>query len=490
MTDNKKWPALAARKITRRVVVRGELALLSPAHLGSGESSDVSDMPLLTAPDDGETPLLTGASLAGALRSYLRRCELGGFRPEQGEEKDTLAVCLFGGNRADDDGKQSPLIVEDAYGRSPGIEQRAGVSLDLATRTAADNLLYDAQYWQAGTTFSLRFELLMCEGDPAEKMLRALAAALRGLERGEIALGARKQRGFGQCAVANWQVDSYDLSQVADLLAWLQDQPAAHAVGTQIAPLLGVDERTLPDRRCAFTVEATFALVGSLKIGSSVGDPGGPDSVHLHSQRGGKPRPVLSGTSLGGALRARAYKIANTIGLRPGFVDELFGPKLVKGQETSPRASRLRVTESVIEGTPGEVGDELVQNRVKIDRFTGGAFPTALFAEQPVFASAGGSRQTRVSVRLALQEPSEAQIGLLLLLLKDLWTEDLPLGGGSGVGRGRLRGLDARLVYRQPGQPEQAWVFEKGQGETLAFKQGQPGDLQTFVDQLWQEVNQ
>ena len=31
----------------------------------------------------------------------------------------------------------------------------------------------------------------------------------------------------------------------------------------------------------------------------------------------------------------------------------------------------------------------------------------------------------------------EAQAGLLLLVLKDLWSGDLPLGGESSVGRGR-----------------------------------------------------
>jgi hypothetical protein len=32
-----------------------------------------------------------------------------------------------------------------------------------------------------------------------------------------------------------------------------------------------------------------------------------------------------------------------------------------------------------------------------------------------------------------------------LLLLRDLWTEDLPIGGTSSVGRGRLKGRVATL---------------------------------------------
>ena len=38
---------------------------------------------------------------------------------------------------------------------------------------------------------------------------------------------------------------------------------------------------------------------------------------------------------------------------------------------------------------------------------------------------------------------------MLLLLLKDLWTGDLPLGGESSIGRGRLRGLEAKLCDQE-----------------------------------------
>jgi hypothetical protein len=53
----------------------------------------------------------------------------------------------------------------------------------------------------------------------------------------------------------------------------------------------------------------------------------------------------------------------------------------------------------------------------------------------------------------------------LLVLLKDLWTGDLPLGGESGVGRGRLRGLSATLEHTQDGATT-AWSIEPD-GEKL-----------------------
>jgi CRISPR/Cas system CSM-associated protein Csm3 (group 7 of RAMP superfamily) len=64
----------------------------------------------------------------------------------------------------------------------------------------------------------------------------------------------------------------------------------------------------------------------------------------------------------------------------------------------------------------------------------------SLSDQQPQF---GG----KVQVKLELRSPKDYEIGLLLLVLKDLWTSDLPLGGESSVGRGRLRGDAAELTH-------------------------------------------
>ena len=47
-----------------------------------------------------------------------------------------------------------------------------------------------------------------------------------------------------------------------------------------------------------------------------------------------------------------------------------------------------------------------------------------------------------------------------MLLLKDLWTGDLPLGGEISVGRGRLCGRSATLSWKRAGQTEE-WRIER-----------------------------
>lgn len=163
------WHPEQSRRIVARIVVEGDLTLQSPAHFGNGDQDDLTDMPLLTDLRDGKTPLLPGASVAGALRSFLRTCEQGylagvpryddfadpaGFRAAQQREWNSLERQLFGGFGIEETGgerrqlsEQSSLIVEDAFGRHHHIERRHGVKLDKATRTAEDKKLFDTQLW-------------------------------------------------------------------------------------------------------------------------------------------------------------------------------------------------------------------------------------------------------------------------------------------------------------------------------------------------------
>lgn len=468
------------RSITERWVVEGTLVLKTPARFGNGDADPLTDMPLLRNEVDGK-PLLTGSSIAGALRNYLRELEEGYGRKER---KNSMASLLFGSPRELDEesekkGMQSPLIVDDAVcDHVAGFELRDGVAIDPETRTAADNDKFDMQLLAAGSTFPLRFELIVSENSP-EGLRDALVTALHGLETGAITLGARKRRGFGECEVRDWHVWKYDLTTQDGLLDWLASDhdwriSKAEQTGNDLAAKLNAAPRT-NDARVSAHLSATFKLNGTLMIRSGFGDSDrGPDTVHIHAKRNGKdvPQPILPGTSLAGVLRQRALKIARTVSndnkaKSQEFVDAMFGPEVKRGDKHA-RASRVTIKETEIDNHTS-----LVVTRVKIDRFTGGAYEGALFSEQPLV----GKPNTRLKMELTLRKNSkldlsedekkgaekefQAEIGLLLLLLKDLWTGDLPIGGESGIGRGRLTGESATLRT-----PYGTWEF-KADGEKV-----------------------
>ena len=83
-----------------------------------------------------------------------------------------------------------------------------------------------------------------------------------------------------------------------------------------------------------------------------------------------------------------------------------------------------------------------------------------MFSEQLAI----GKPETRIKLDLCLRTPSDAELGLLLLLLKDLWTGDLPIGGELGIGRGKLKGINATLHA-----PQGTWNF-KADGEKVNVK--------------------
>ena len=496
MPENQHW--LKSREIVERIVIEGDLELLTPACFGSGDAEGVADLSLLRDSYDGSA-LLPGASIAGALRNYWRERKRG--YDAVAEDSD-----LFGAKRGAKEemrGSQSLLIIEDAFGPKsqgddsypkPQVELRDGVKINGQTRTAAEGKLFDIELLRVRTRFLLRFELLIPAGQ-RERLCQDLALALQGFELDEIGLGARKRRGFGRCQVQEWRVWRYDLTTSDGLLAWLteghdwQNLPVTpEAEGDSLAGKLGVAPDNL-DKRHRFEVEADFALDGSLLVRSGFGQADqGPDAVHLHRplyDKQAEREPVLPGTSLAGVLRARALRIANA--LTPDrveverLVNQLFGvgPEDPDWKDKKKRrASRLVVHEAVVEDVR-----TLVQNRIRVDRFTGGAMENYLFNEAPIF----GSKGSHLTLELVLRKPHPYEIGLLLLLLKDLWTGDLPMGGESSVGRGRLRGESATLRHVQDGNTTK-WIIEPD-GEGLKVTANpEPDDvwqsLERFVQAL------
>lgn len=463
MTNAMWYGGDKSRKIVKRVVVEGTLVLQTPAHFGSGDEAGAL-MPLIVDEREGK-PLLTGASIAGALRSYVWAVEKGYGRAQSG---NSHAAALFGGVREDAEGAQSRLIVDDALGEKGTVELRDGVRIDGKSRTASERALYTFVVWKAGTSFPLRFELIITKDDNENQLLQGLATALHGLQHGEITLGARKGRGYGRATVAEWHVRTYNMHNKADLMAWLRGDALSNT-SKDLFATFGV--KPLEDARDVFTLEATFILRSTLLIraDSTVADMG-----HLRSNG----KSVLSGTSLTGAIRARALKIANTLDRADAedFINKLFGAfgdtDGDKKAQKNRAASRITFEEHAIDG--GQFG--MVQSRVSIDRFTGGALDTALFNQQPQI---GGT----VKLKCRIKNPSGAEIGLLLLILKDLWTGDLALGGESSVGRGRLLGKSA--VLRRSGAE---WKIESADGGKLSIT-GDRAKLEDYVKAVAHETH-
>ncbi len=478
-----------SRQVIERVYIRGELVLETPAHFGNGDAGAITDITILRDALDHKTPLLTGTSIAGALRNYLREYELG-YGVGENQDGASRAEQLFGHLIGREATVESWLMVDDALGTLPdgaAFEIRDGVAIDPASRTAeidkdGKGMKFDIELLPAGTSFPIQLELwLTQENDPN---LEALLIALKGLENGEIGLGMRKRRGFGQCRVQGWCVSRYKMSDPDGILGWLNH--AWDALPEAPITILLPDTSTLQSKRQAFTLDATFKLKGSLLIRSSAGDGNSADVVHLRSWREGGDKPVLSGTSLAGVIRARSLRIAKTLfqdaEAAQDLVDSMFGRRIYSNEDV-PSGSRVLVRETEIENPI----DDQVYTRVKLDRFTGGSYPGALFNQQPILGRPDADTKIKIHLELRKtpQADFDAEVGLLLLVLKDLWTGDLPVGGESSVGRGRLRGMEATLSLNGT-----TWKMQETADGKLAFDgDGKPSALEDVYLQALKELS-
>ena len=490
------------RLIVERIIIKGTLILDTPTSLGSGDTDGYTDLVILRDSIEDKA-LLMGSSITGALRNYLREV--------QNDYNATETSLLFGGDRNDNDGEQSLLIINDALSSELiKAELRDGVKISSLTGTAIYKTKYDLELLEAGTKFELYFELLLGEADNREQLIRELFIIFQGLKNGEISIGMKKRRGFGRCHVTKWQVWRFDLQKLDQQLAWLNfehwktDLLSTDNSYPEVAEAFqkaGIKVKAdWKDNRSRLTIQAIFTLASPLLIRSSQADINkAPDDVHLKSRRNGEFKSILSGTSLAGVLRHRAERIVNTLAENhqvenEQIINELFG-FVEKKQDNSnsasqynnkkAQASRLIVDESIIEET-----NDLVQTRIAIDRFTGGALHSTLFQEQPIFAS----DKTEVQLKIELHQPEKYEIGLLLLLLKDLWTGDLPVGSTNSIGRGRLQGKEAHINWYTESQ-QKKWKFKlkdnKLQVEDLLNKKSSLNKIQAELNNLVTEfINQ
>lgn len=506
-----------SRTITERIHISGKLILQSPAHFGNGEvrGDALVDMSLLL--DNTETApkaLIPGSTIAGALRSYLRE-RLDGYGKKK-ESNDQISA-LFGPRRENEneEAEQSLLIVEDALACQPKTTLRDGVAINPKTGVALDSAKYDVELLEAGTQFDLHFELLLTKDKPASTIIPLVQATLAGLECGEIRLGLRKRRGYGRCQVKEWTISRYQLTNPSHLCLWLETPQLKHQSDAATGTLANAFTQAfandptisaaITDERQQFSLTATFALEkSSLLIRSGFGEADlGADFVHLHAvDESGTNHPVIPGTSWAGVVRHRALRIVNTLALETRVsntsensqsntvIEGLFGrvqskeeAEAARWQKSPDKKKASKASRATFDETIVEQGQQLYQTRVRIDRFTGGAYESALFEEAPIY----GTAQTHIGFQLHVRNPSKAEIGLLLLTLKDLWTGDLPVGGEASVGRGRLTGIQATI--RLPAMHTGLNPLELRQDQpALGLNEEQRTQLQFYVDALWQQL--
>ena len=147
--------------------------------------------------------------------------------------------------------------------------------------------------------------------------------------------------------------------------------------------------------------------------------------------------------------------------------------------------SRFYVAESIL----NDVVEEKVNTRNRIDRITGGVMDNALFTTVPVYQKEKGSSAMKIKfcIKTGASKSdgealsNQAEIGLALLLFRDLWQGRIAIGGETGVGRGTLKGISGTFII------EGCKYSMNAKGE-ITCENGNVSKLDEYVRTLAQEV--
>lgn len=431
----------------------GSLELKTPMLIGSGED-EITDNDIIK--DSEGKPYIPATSFIGVLRSEFI---------ERGM-KDKIDK-LFGFSK-DDKGFQSPFYCKDLELTEADfkITGRDGVKINNKTGIAVDRAKYDYEILEPGKTFSFEMgfdvekkdsnnnKTYRLEYDDAVKFINGIYTLLYNEG---ISVGAKTQNGLGKLKLKDnsAKIHAYDFNNAEHIKQWLDN-------GNDVDEIpLTLDNNF--KSKYNFELSGNFAIKNSLIVRSYRTNSKVTDAEHIKSNG----KPVLPGSSIKGALRARAEKILNTI--KPEITDQsiniLFG---IAGKGEDKSKSRILFEEVDITDT-----QRAVQSRVKIDRFTGGAIDGALFDSMPEFPT---NNEPNIVLKIKIKDCEDHEAGLMLLVLKDLMTADLPIGGEKNIGRGVLKGRNADLIYK---------------GKSFTFSENGPddsirGQLQYYVDSLWE----
>jgi CRISPR/Cas system CSM-associated protein Csm3 (group 7 of RAMP superfamily) len=309
-------------------------------------------------------------------------------------------------------------------------------------KTAITGAKYDMEAIDSGAEGSFTMELVIREQDSEKAICDQVNQILYGIETGEIRLGCKKTRGYGEMklnAVRKKEFTAENMRDYADayVLDWSKfpdekEKCLQNVVG----------------RKSSVHIEVPLKIQGGISIRQYAVKKGEPDFVHITANG----KPVIPGSSFAGALRSRMKEILHL--LTPEMSAQEMNKKLEQlfGYVDGNRAHRSNIVicESMIENAR-----KLTSARTAVSRFESSAKRGSLYTERTYVDG-------KVLLRIELFETAAEKwaVGLLLLALKDMRRGYLPVGGETSIGRGIFEADGPVLIDGKPAEEDLYFMGE------------------------------
>lgn len=445
-------------KIIAKYLIRAELQTTSPFLIANG-LNDEADVEVIKLPNG--KPYIPGSSFTGSLRSRFKKLNV----------QTDLFNYLWGTNKANNTNStfQSHLIIDDLLpNNNTEVTIRDGVKIDSVTEITQKGSKYDYQLVEPGVNFSFHGEAILrdIKGISQNDFEEALGQLIKIIESNTLRVGAQTNFGLGKVSCTIIHLYKFQFPEDSD--SWFSyiregTLPAELDWKELVKKINSISPNT-------FNIKAEFQLKTSLITSTYGVNPDKPDKTQLKS----KNKFVLSGKSIKGAIRHRALKILATklaLTIAEKKLREMMGWVNPNNSEEEAIKSRLLIEETII--NEGAISQE--QPRIKINRFEGGATKTALFTSEGIWRE---DSHTFV-VEMNLEKKYDWEAGLLLHILKDLWTEDLAIGGEKNIGRGILVGKKTTITWDE--NSVEITTDDKGE---IKLDQEKIGLLNKFSEEL------
>ena len=307
------------QKIKGKIVLRGQIKCLSPVHIGSGRDKN-TDMDIIR--DAEGKPFIPATSFVGILRHAL----LG--EVFNGKQDDDFKN--FWGYTEDDKGQQSALLcsnITPAGNSEMKVITRDGIRIENRTGIASDQGKFDIELLERGARLNLNMEFTY-HGYNENYVKKTVCTIYDLLSKGQISIGAKTNAGFGRVVLLENETSIYLFDffhNKRTVYNWLKQNFSPEDMIS--AGELGEPFRS---KKRQFSITANLKLKNSLIVRSYDSQPELPDATQLTSLND----RVIPGTSLKGAIRARAERILNTLRLKNaeeirinlfGFVEDEIG---------------------------------------------------------------------------------------------------------------------------------------------------------------------
>lgn len=501
-----------ARNTYCRLCLNGTLVTQSPLHVG-GYGDDVdTDLPLAR---DGTGQLyVPGTSLAGALRSFAEQLF------------DQQFIDQLWGYQRDDDGHASFVMIDDAAIENADrvlVEVRDHVGIDRQYGCAAENIKYDRAILPRGTKLTLRVSVEVPDTGTRSKALAMLAVLKEAMEAGEVRLGAAKTRGLGRIKLENASLTEQSFGSRDGILAAVQQ---AGGVAVPQADIATARQAHPPRSRPRLAIEIRWQPRGPIMVKAGL-EGIAADMLPLVSRINGGIALVLPGSSIKGAFRFQAERIIRTLrrDLRPPWlgtegkrkfldavevelVNELFGRR---GERVEPNDQRawlpglgaLFVADCYGQRplTPAQwqaieaANDDRELRRalhnaglqdwshtyhVAIDRWLGSAAESMLYTVLEPHRTQWEPIQLEVNLLRLPENLQLAAVALLLLVLRDLANDRLPLGFATHRGMGSVH-VNSVVVRTHDLHGDLAALSQ------VQFQNGRFANVPRPLEQAWQD---